>query len=229
MNQDHIFLDKEGDNWFSRNERELSFAHDSDKKDWIMFALQTYGIEPKKVLEIGCSNGWRLDLIQKKYGAECCGVEPSEKAISDGKSRYPSLKLYRGLASALPVKEKFDLVLAPFVFHWISREELLTSVAEVDRALSDGGLLIITDFAPDSPQRVPYHHLPGENVYTYKIDYAGIFASTGMYYPVARFTFGHYQGKLEHNVESGKRSVCVLLRKSFSEFVQEEQRPSPRS
>ena len=222
MNQEKKFFENEGNNWFMRNKRALSDAHDAIKQDWILVMLEKYGIKPHRILEIGCSNGWRLDVLQKKYGAECVGVEPSIAAIEDGKQRYPLLKLHRGLASKLSIEGTFDLVIVPFVFHWVGRAELLRSVAEVDRVVADGGFLMISDFAPDAPMRTVYHHLPNEGVYTYKIDYANIFTSTALYSMVARFTFGHDSGKLETKVDSSARGVCVLLRKSFTDFMVEK-------
>ena len=50
-----------------------------------LYPSRMYGVTPKKVLEIGCSNGFRLDYIKNKFNGECeCfGLEPSEDAIKD--------------------------------------------------------------------------------------------------------------------------------------------------
>lgn len=221
MNQNKIFLETEGDNWFIRNKQAISDTPHARKKDWVSVMLDKYKIKPRRILEIGCSNGWRLEALRKKYKAECVGIEPSLKAINDGKKRYPALKLQRGLASKLPITEVFDLVIVSFVFHWVGREELLQSVAEVDRVVEDNGLIIISDFAPNAPIRVPYHHLPNKDVYTYKMDYAKIFTSTALYSLIARFTFNHSCDKLTAVVDASHRSDCVLLRKSLTGFIYE--------
>ena len=191
-----------------------------------MSLLEAYHVAPKRILEIGCSNGWRLDLLRKRYGATCVGVEPSLAAIRDGRKRYPQVKIHRGVASALPLKGAFDLVLVPFVLHWVARERLLQSISEIDRVLSDNGLLLISDFAPDFPTRVHYHHLAHDEVYTFKLDYAQIFSSTAMYATVGRLAFDHDEHRLGVDVSGPKRGVSTLLRKSYKDFLLEQQRAS---
>jgi ubiquinone/menaquinone biosynthesis C-methylase UbiE len=219
MNQDNVFLKSEGDSWFLRNKDKLAKKHDDFANDSIISILKQYSIKPRKILEIGCSNGWRLDLLQKTYHAECAGVDPSDLAIQDGKKRYPKLILHRALASKLPMKDSFDLVIISFVFHWIAREELLKSVAEVDRMVQDDGFLLISDFAPDVATRVPYHHLPNENVYTYKANYSEIFTSSTLYTEIAYFTFNHDSDNLGAKSDSSSRGFCSLIRKSLEGFT----------
>src|SRR3989344_2198184 len=122
------------------------------KQLWIKKAK----LRPKKVLEIGASNGWRLAAIRNLYKSKCLAVEPSLAAIQDGRKLYPKVAFRQGVVSALPVgnKEKFDLVIIHYVFHWVDRKNLLKSVAEIDRVLADGGYLIITDFLPNKPMKV---------------------------------------------------------------------------
>lgn len=220
-NQDAIFFKREGNQWFKRNKAKVE-----KKEDGALFLLQQYNIIPKKVLEIGCSNGWRLAKIRKKYGCKCVGIDPSLEAINDGKKKYPDILLKRGLASTLPLKENFDVVIIYFVLHWISRETLLKSIAEIDRVVADGGYLMIGDFSPDVPTSVAYHHLPGKNVNTYKLDYANIFNSTFLYTKIASMTFEHdknFFSSLSPRVSSQDRAICSLLRKSLNDFYQKIQ------
>lgn len=219
MNQERIFSRDEGDAWFKRNEHALTVAHDDPSKDWILKLLETYNITPRRILEIGCSNGWRLDMLRLRYGATCVGIEPSLEAIRDGRRRYPKIEFHRGIAAKLPVKETFDLVLTPFVLHWVAREHLFQSIAEIDRVLSPHGFLGIIDFAPDFPTRTPYHYLPREKVYTYKLDYAQIFSSTALYTSVARLTFDHDGHVYDGHADALRRGSCTLLRKSYSDFM----------
>lgn len=218
MNQDSIFFDYEGDNWFTRNKDKITKKRSVSSEDQVLKMLGEYGIKPRRILEVGCSNGWRLNNLQKKYKAECVGVEPSAEAVRDGKKRYPKLKLQRALASKMPIEGSFDLVIVSFVFHWIARDGLLKSVSEIDRLVKNEGFLIISDFSPDVPTRVLYHHLPEKNVYTYKLDYPKIFTSTAIYTPVGRFTFSQDYDKLDAKVDSSGRGACTLLRKSLKSF-----------
>jgi SAM-dependent methyltransferase len=220
MKQDDVFWNSEGDAWFKRNDSTLH-RPEKVKTDIPLNLILKLGIVPRKVLEIGASNGYRLAEIAKQFDAQCIGVEPSEAAIADGKKLFPNIELRRGLASKLPLEagESFDLVIVHFILHWISRETLLHSIAEIDRAVSDRGFLLVGDFLPDYPTKVPYHHLPNEEVYTFKMDYAGIFLATGIYTLCYRVTYHHEHPDVVCGmVPSGNRAVCSVLRKSLQEF-----------
>jgi len=124
---EEMFSSGEGDHWYHRNKHLLGNP-DVIKRDPVLRLIQQYGLKPARVLEIGCSNGWRLGEIQRRYGSDCVGVDVSEAAIKDGISRYPVVTFLRGRIDALPppldtTTEKFDLVIVHFVFHWVCREK----------------------------------------------------------------------------------------------------------
>ena len=215
MSQDKIFFAKEGDSWFRRNKDDLGKM--DEKHDPVVSLIDMYGIKPKRVMEVGASNGWRLELLRKRYGSSCVGVEPSQEAITDAKKRFPEVTIERGLASEIPSKEKFDLVVVNFVLHWVPREELLRSIAEIDRVVAEGGFLIVGDFLPDHPAMTNYHHLPGENVFTFKLDYANIFTATELYRTVARVTLDHDHHRFDPNTKDAERAAVTLLRKSLKD------------
>src|SRR5262249_6170601 len=148
--------------------------------DEALAMIQAYQIRPERVLEVGCSNGWRLERLRERYGSRCFGVEPSAEAVADRRARFPRLRLPEGISALLPFDgfEPFDLLLYCFVLHWVDRRSLLSTIAEADRVLADGGYLVLCDFLPDFPQRNRYHHRNDTNVYTYKQDYASVFRST---------------------------------------------------
>ena len=183
--QDDIFLKKEADAWYKRNAESLS-PEARKGRDLVETLIRTHRLNPKQVLDIGTGNGWRIEALRRANPrAQYVGVEPSAKAIAAGKKHFPKLTLKRGVAAKLPVKDgSADLVLAVFVFHWVARDTLLQSVAEIDRALKDGGHLIICDFLPRVPRKNPYGHHKG--VYTWKADYGALFEASGNYIPVER-------------------------------------------
>jgi ubiquinone/menaquinone biosynthesis C-methylase UbiE len=221
MTQDDIFLQSEGDQWFHRNKSHLAGegyrAHDP-----IFTMLELVNIRPSNVLEIGASNGYRLHEIHTRYQCATTAVEPSQSAIADGQEAYPQIQFLRGTASQLPISDnfQFDLVIVHFVFHWIDRSTLLRSVAEIDRMLKDGGHLVIGDFHPPNPQRVAYHHLPAEQVWTYKQEYAHIFLASQTYAPVASFDFDHSNHQVGSNQPLNNRAHVSLIQKLLTERYQ---------
>jgi ubiquinone/menaquinone biosynthesis C-methylase UbiE len=214
--QEKIFYEKEGNGWFKRNRKPIA---ESTRTDPVMVLIEQYGLKPRTVLDIGAANGWRLAEIEKATGAKCVGIEPSSEAVRSGNKEFPKITLVRGVASDIPLKKKFDLVIVSFVLHWVSREALLRSISEIDRMVEDGGHLIVIDFDPDMPTRKRYHHLKKDLVYTYKLDYASILTSTAMYGTVSKMTFHHEGYRFDARIPGGERCVASLLRKSTEGYL----------
>ena len=214
MTQDEIFLKNEGDHWFARNRAFLDSV-ESLIDDPVIRVLSLTKLVPQKVLEVGASNGYRLQEIHRRFHCPVTAVEPSAEAIRNGQAGHPAVRFLRGTAAQLSGLEaaEFDLVIVHFVFHWIDRACLLRSAAELDRVLQDGGYLMIGDFLPARPQRVNYHHLPGQGVWTYKQNYAEVFLGTNLYDLIACIPFLHGTGELRHDAASTERSQIFLLRK----------------
>lgn len=209
-NQDNIFSEFEGNRWFERNREALEQF--DPQKDLPLRIMELYSLRPQSVLEIGGANGFRLAAIRERYAtARLAVVEASKEAIQDGKSRYPFIDFSHGVASAISLEEIFDLIIVNFVFHWVDRASLLRSVAEIDRLLEDGGFLIIGDFFPSNQLRVPYHHLPGQKVYTYKQNYAAPFLASGLYRMVCCLTGEHSKKELVASASEMERRGAFLL------------------
>jgi hypothetical protein len=74
-----------------------------------------------------------------------------------------------------------------FCLYLCDRESLPLIVAAGDAALMDGGYLVIQDFDPDYPHKVPYHHVPG--LFSYKMNYARLWLANPAYRLVRKNTF----------------------------------------
>ena len=229
--QDDIFYQSEGDAWYRRN---LSVVDSKDNRDSILQAIELFRIIPKRVLEVGCSNGYRLNLLKShsafKSNLEVVlGVEPSATAVEDGKKKFPGLDLRRGLAANLPLKSEeigmFDLVILNFVFHWIDRQTLFRSASEVDRAVADKGILVIGDFYPKYPTKVRYHHTPDKDVWTYKQNYADLFLGSGLYELVGTFALSHSTHSFDASAEPNDRTVISILRKTMDDNYITKEKP----
>lgn len=177
--QDEIFL-SEGDQWFKRQEGSLTVKPD----DHVLAYLARSDRQSTRILEIGCSNGYRLQEIMTRYpGAEVSGTEISAMAVEDGKKRYPQLDLRQGASHDLsPFPDgAFDTVIVSFVFHWVDRSRLFKTVCEIDRVLAEGGRLLIRDFDPLYPCKTKYHHVSDTEVFTYKQPYWDLFLASRLY------------------------------------------------
>jgi SAM-dependent methyltransferase len=223
--QDQVFAGGEADQWFLRNRSALSVERAQD--DPVVRALSVFGLTPRRVLEVGASNGWRLAALAGRRGGCYVAVEPSAQAIADGEARFPAVEFRRGLLTDLPLvgSETFDLVIASFVLHWVDRCNLLRAAAEIDRATVDGGTIAIADFLPDRPTRVPYHHLPAGGMYTFKQDYAALFAAAGTYRVAGRLPFDHATHEFRPEVSSGDRCAVTLLVKSLTGLYEDRRQP----
>src|SRR5439155_302679 len=160
-------------------------------------------------------------------GVRYVAVEPSAEAIADGEARFPAIEFRRGLLGDLPLAdgETFDLVIASFVLHWVDRRNLLRAAAEIDRATADGGTVAVADFLPDRPARVLYHHLPEGGMYTFKQDYAALFAAAGTYRIAGRWTFDHTTHEFRANGLPSDRCAVTLLVKNLTGLYEDRGQP----
>lgn len=224
MTQDRLFAAGEGDHWYKRNQAALG---KSDKIDWPLFLIGM--IDDKSgissVLELGCSNGFRLAKLQQSHLPEArfVGVDASGEAIASGAGQFPGLELHQGVISDPPLHEPFDLVIVNYVLHWVDRTTLVKSICAIDRLVKNGGYLLLGDFLPDFQQRRRYHHMPEENVYTFKQDYPSIFTSLGIYKELTRFTYNHDNAASYslQAADSSSRGVCAILHKSLEDYYPE--------
>ena len=212
----NIWENFEADNWFLRNRSALNKK--SIKEDIIIFLLKLYKIIPKKVIDIGAANGYRLSFIQKLYGSEVVAVEPSLKAIKDGKSKYPYIQFIHSTCENTSIKKKFDLVIASGVFFWIYRENLFSCLKNIDSLVKDGGYLIISCFGTENFIKKRYHHLKKGKFFTWKMPYWELFTKSGSYLEIAKLRYDHDKKKLTTAINLNNQATTVLLKKQ-SNFI----------
>lgn len=178
--QKDIFLSGEGDAYFTRNLEKLKGNTSDIDDDMLLNAIDNLGLAPKSVLEIGASNGWRLDVLHSRFSCDAQGVEPSEQAVTDASERYPNIHMHVGAADELKFEDnRFDVVIFGFCLYLCDQSDLFKIVAEADRVLKDGGWILIWDFIPSLSYKNPYNHLDG--VYSHKMDHAKLFTAHPAY------------------------------------------------
>ena len=102
--QDDIFKKEEADRWFERNKESLV-----PKEDLIIKIIRDYRLLDKasKVLEVGSSNGFRLAKIHEEFGSKVFAIEPSKKAVEDGKSKWDFITFYQSTIAEFDESKHF--------------------------------------------------------------------------------------------------------------------------
>jgi SAM-dependent methyltransferase len=216
MGQKDVFRNSEGDRYFTRNREKLTAAEAGAAGDPILESLRRFGVRPRSVLEIGCSNGWRLEALRREAGASCHGLDPSPQAVAEGVAAYPLLSLAVGTADSLPFPDAtFDLVIFGFCLYLCDRKDLFRIAAEADRVLAEGGSLAILDFHPPFPYRNPYAHRPG--LYSYKMDYSLLFRWSPAYTLVSQAIFVP-PGAADPGAPDDRHAVSLLRKDSHHAY-----------
>ena len=167
MKQSTVFLKYEGDKWYARN------FNKPREPDPVFEAIKALDLKPKRVLEIGCGNGWRLKLLREHIKCVGYGMDASKDAINDAPNSIEKygIQCWRGTADdirRLP-DNSVDMVIYGFCLYVVDREDLPTIVKESDRILRDNGHIVIHDFYTPRPYSRIYEHRAG--VRSYKQNY----------------------------------------------------------
>lgn len=217
FHQETTFMTGEGDAWYRRNR-----SHIGSADLLVRLISRLSGREGMhRICELGCANGWRLDLLRPFFSKDAvfAGIDASSDAIAEGSKQFPGMDLRQSALSKVPHEEPFDLVIVNFVLHWIDRDLLSRCIAEIDRLVKWDGYLFVGDFLPDFPVRRAYHHLLGQEVYTYKQDYARAFSGLGFYRELNRVTYSHDHPRSEidepiSSADANDRAFVSVLHKT---------------
>lgn len=182
--QSEIFLDSEGDKWLKRNEKKII---KNIKNDPVIPEIKKIGIKPTSILEVGCSNGWRLKELKKIYkSADTFGIDPAHTGhgYRDG--------IYRGTAASMPMfrTNSKTIVIYGFCLYLCDPVDYLKIASEGDRVLVDGGYIVIYDFHQDAAYKKRYRHKKG--VFSHKMDFSKLWLGSPVYSLFSRRTYGDY-------------------------------------
>jgi ubiquinone/menaquinone biosynthesis C-methylase UbiE len=198
------------DAFFERNrvdERELA---ERIRQDLILSALEKTGVEARTVLEVGASDGWRLEALHSRDpDLVAVGIDPSRAALRDGTRRFSGVELTRGTAERLPFSDRsFDLVILGFCLYVVDRDDLFRVAAEVERVIATSGVVALLDFHSDTPLRTPYRAIPGR--YSYKMNYGEMFAWNPVYRRIHEQLAPHPGSQID---DPGGRVAVTLLKR----------------
>lgn len=210
LSQKEAFLTSEGDKYYHRNRDKLATADQKAAKDRVLAGVRAMNLQPRRILEVGCSNGWRLAALRSTYSAKCYGIDPSAEAINEGKALFPDISLQRGTADSLPFqRDRFDLVIFGFCLYLCDRNDLFKIAYEADRVLRDKGYIAILDFCPAFPYRNDYKHLA--RISCYKMNHAKMLLWNPAYTVASQLIFSHTESE-DISVPDERVSVSILYK-----------------
>jgi cyclopropane fatty-acyl-phospholipid synthase-like methyltransferase len=192
--QDKYYLEKEGDDFFSRNFEGHKAPNLRENKKTILSCIENSKINFDSVIEFGCNYGDLLNYFSTVLDKQCVGIEASNKAVEYGRKLYSdAVEFHHGIIADNPVSNDaskdslFDLAIVDDVFSWVSRNSILASIANVDKSIKDGGFLFIRDFSPHKFTKNLNHHVKSADVFNFKVvgSHSKILMQTGMYEIVA--------------------------------------------
>lgn len=143
----------------------------------------------KKILEIGCSNGYRLNYLKKEFACECYGIEPSLDAVNFCKENFPDVNIKQGCSIDLDYQEKFDFVFIGFCLYVVDRDDLFKTVSQINDILNNDGVVINLDFIGNKIYKNKYKHC--DLIYSYKMKYSNLFTSNPQYIEIFKKIYNH--------------------------------------
>jgi SAM-dependent methyltransferase len=229
--QDQHYVEKEGDDFFSRNFEGKPAPDLRLNKKTILDQLLNLSPHYARVLEYGCNYGDLLNHLKSNgVSQECVGIEASRKAIQFGQNLYgDKVVFHQGTIATNPLNdagdgiEPFDLVIVDDVFGWVSRETIFQSVANIDNAIREGGFLFIRDFFPNGKVKNANHHVKDGSVFNFKVpgSHTSIFLASGVYEVVSQKIFMD-RSEMSSGYKSGRefesRWADTILKKSTTSY-----------
>ena len=136
------------------------FAREVDRR--MQERLDYIKLEPKRILDLGCSRGGSIPGLAARYpAAQLIGLDISPAMLQAGQIARPGWQRWLGLgrqaqvqrlagdAVKLPLKSQSTaIVLSNLLLHWL--DDPLPALAEAHRVLEVGGLLMFSTLGPDS-------------------------------------------------------------------------------
>lgn len=115
---------------------------DRDFRNYNLMHLVASLVPGERVLDIGCGNGFLLDLLYSQ-GKKAIGLEPNADIIALARSRNPNLQIIQGSADELPkfFSGKFDTIVMTDVLEHLENDQAL--LGRLSLLLEDAGKIVI--------------------------------------------------------------------------------------
>lgn len=137
--------------WVKEDYYELARKGSLDVSHRGMKVLRRLSQESKKILDMGCGEGTRLNYLAGK-SKKGTGIDISETAVKKAKERYPKLNFIKSDLEKIPFKSSsFDLAYSAYVLEHLENPEKV--INEAVRVIKKGGRIVFIAPNYGSPNR----------------------------------------------------------------------------
>jgi len=158
-NQDKIFYESEGDNFFDRNPKKINKA--------ILKAINFLNPKPNtEIFEIGCGSGATLKQINKKFKSKVYGLDTSNKAINYAIKEFNLKNMYHSTFASFETKKKFDIIISGGFLYVTPNHLLKKTFQKLFKLIKKNSFLIIWDY--DTPYNYINNWKYDKNIKSYK-------------------------------------------------------------
>lgn len=121
--------------WRSEFGRSYTARNDREKPERVgAWRRLLDGIQPTRVLEVGCNVGWNLLYLERLGITDLWGVEPQPDAVERARQRRPRFNILHGTGFDLPLRDGWcDLVFTSGVLIHIAPESIAMALDEIYR------------------------------------------------------------------------------------------------
>ncbi|MFA6397598.1 MAG: class I SAM-dependent methyltransferase [Candidatus Paceibacterota bacterium] len=116
------------------------------KDNFLKILFKKIDLKNKRVLEIGCGDGFRTKQISKNKGVKIIAIDPDKKNILSARKNFSSKNIKYIILNAenLAFKLKsFDVVIFTLSLHHMKSPK--KALIEVNRVLKEGGNIVIIE------------------------------------------------------------------------------------
>ena len=213
----NLLLVKNKNNWFYRNKKNIINQNDDEH---INELIRINNLKAKNILEIGCSNGYKLIQYKELLKSNnCFGVDLSKEAILDGKKRYKNLELLN--LSSLDInkiKLNFDLIICGFFLYQLDRNLIFQQFDLIYKKLNKNGYLLIRDFDP------LFKHtntdFNNKKLRTFKMNYDNLLTESGLFELIYKIKY-KMKAQDKKKFKSDKISYSLFRKIDFIESYPE--------
>ena len=213
----NLLLVKNKNNWFYRNKKNIINQNDDEH---INELIRINNLKAKNILEIGCSNGYKLIQYKELLKSNnCFGVDLSKEAILDGKKRYKNLELLN--LSSLDInkiKLNFDLIICGFFLYQLDRNLIFQQFDLIYKKLNKNGYLLIRDFDPlFKHTNTDFNNKKSR---TFKMNYDNLLTESGLFELIYKIKF-KMKAQDKKKFKSDKISYSLFRKIDFIESYPE--------